>query len=130
MSTKNARRLLFATALLTLPVPFYLGEPELAPVLRLAFLTGLVAAVVAAEGGMVTAALAGIGLVQALVWAGLLFAAAALAARALARIESGGARTAVVVALAAALLGASLGERYDTPLSSTRARSSLFQLFQ
>jgi hypothetical protein len=130
VSTKNARRLLFAVAWLTLPVPFFLGEPELAPVVRLAFLSALVSLVFAAEGGLVTATLAGIGWVQALVWSGLLLLGAALIAKALARIESAGVRTAITAAIALVLLGASLGERYDTPLSSSRARSSLLQLFQ
>ena len=130
MSTKNARRLLFATTLLTLPVPFYLGEPELAPVVRLAFLSTLVASVFAAEGGTVAATLAGIGYVQVFAWAGVLFAAAALIAKGLARVGAAGLRTAIVAAIAIALLGASLTQRYDTPLSSTRARSNLFQLFQ
>ena len=56
MSARNIRRLLFATALLAAPIPFYLGEPELAPVVRLAFLSALVASVFVAEvefGGVV-----------------------------------------------------------------------------
>jgi hypothetical protein len=126
VSKRGARWLLFATALLTLPVPFYLGEPELAPVLRLAFLTGLVTMVFAAEGGGVTASLAGIGGVQVLAWAALLFGAAA----AIARVGSARARTAIAVAISLALLAASFTERYDTPLSSTRSRSNLLQLFQ
>lgn len=130
MSTRNVRRLLYATALLTLPVPFYLGEPELAPVVRLAFLSGLITSVLVAEGGGVNAMLAGIGIVQVLVWAGLLFAAAALLARGLARIPTAGVRTGVAAALAIALFGASLTDLYDTPLSSSRARSNLFQLFE
>lgn len=130
MSTQNVRRLLYATALLTLPIPFYLGEPELAPVVRLAFLSGLITSVLVAEGGAVNAVLAGIGIVQVLVWAGLLFAAAALLARGLARISAAGVRTGVAAALAIALFGASLTDLYDTPLSSSRARSNLFQLFE
>jgi hypothetical protein len=126
VSKRNARWLLFATALLTLPVPFYLGEPELAPVVRLLFLTGLVGAVLAADGGGVTATLAGIGLVQVLFWSALLYGAAA----AIARVGSLRARTAIAAAISLALLAASFTERYDTPLSSTRARSNLFQLFQ
>jgi hypothetical protein len=126
VSKRGARWLLFATALLTLPVPFYLGEPELAPVLRLAFLTGLVASVFAAEGGGVTALLAGLGLVQGLAWSVLLFAAAA----AIAQVGSARARAAIAAALSLALLAASFTDRYDTPLSSTRARSNVLQLFQ
>lgn len=126
MSKRNARRLLFATALLALPVPYYLGEPELAPVLRLAFLTGIVASVFAAEGGGVTALLAGLGLAQLLLWSGLLFAAAA----AIAQVGSTRARTAIAALLCLSLLAASLTDRYTTPLSSTRARSNVLQIFQ
>jgi hypothetical protein len=126
VSKRAARWLLFATALLTLPVPFYLGEPELAPVVRLAFLTGLVTTVFAAEGGGVMASLAGIGWVQLLAWSALLFGAAA----AIAQVGSRRLRAGIAAALCLALFAASFTERYDTPLSSTRARSNLFQLFQ
>ena len=77
MSPKTTRWLLFSAALLAAPIPFYLGEPELAPLLRLAFLSALVTSVFAVEGGATAGALAGIALVQVVVWAGLLFLAAA-----------------------------------------------------
>jgi len=130
LSPGNTRRLLFATALLAAPVPFFLGEPELAPVLRLAFLSTLVARVFVAEGGSTTGTLLGIGLVQLFVWTGLLFLATGLVARVLDRLSTDRARVATIAALVVGLLGASLGDLYDTPLSSTRARSSLLHLFE
>jgi len=130
VSPKTTRWLLFAAALLAAPIPFYLGEPELAPLLRLAFLSALVTSVFAVEGGATAGALAGIALAQVVVWGGLLFLAAAGVTRGLARIATDRARAAMTAALAIGLLGASLSDIYDTPLSSTRARSNLFHLFE
>ena len=45
------RRLLLVVFLLTLPVPYMLAAVEVAPWLRLAFLTGLLGSVFAVEGG-------------------------------------------------------------------------------
>ena len=130
MQRKNAHRLLFAVALLTVPVPFYLGEVELAPVARLLFFSGLLARLFAAEGGGKGGLFAGLGALQALVYAGLLGLAASLVARLLVRLRRPRVRTALVVGLATAMLGLSLAPVYDTPLSSTRPRSSLLHIFE
>ena len=130
MTRRTAGRLLWIAALLTLPVPFYLGEPEFAPVVRLAFLTSLMSAVLVAEGGGTLGALAGIGMLQALLYAGFLWLAAALIARWLERLRAPGARGMLVAAIAIALFAVSLAEIYDTPLSSTRPRSNLTQIFE
>ena len=124
------QRLLWIAALVALPVPFYLGEPEQAPVLRLVFLTGLLGSVLFAEGGGTLATLVGIGLLQVIAWAGALFLVASLVARMLVRIHAPAMRGAVAVAIALGLIAASLTQIYDTPLSSTRTRSSLLQIFE
>jgi hypothetical protein len=124
------QRVLWIAALLLLPIPFYLGEPEQAPVLRLVFLTGLLCAVMLAEGGGTLAVLVGLGVLQALLWGGALSLLAALMARTLERVHAPALRTAVVAAIALGLVAASLTELYDTPLSSTRPRSSLLQIFE
>lgn len=116
-------------ALLVMPVPYYLAEVEWAPVLRLAFLTALFLAVALAEGGGTLWALIGIGSVQAFAYAGLFWLAAGLGAWALARIGSAPLRAAALGTALFLLLTSALLPLYETPLSSTRLRSSLWQIF-
>ena len=130
MSRKSTRRLLWLVALATLPVPYYLGEAELAPVLRLAFLTGLLTSVAVVEGGFATVSIAAMGIAQTLLYALLLSLAARLLARAVTLLPSALLRRAAVACLAIGLCAASLLPIYETPLSSSRLRSSLWQLFE
>lgn len=130
MTRRTARRLLLAAALLTLPVPFYLGEVELSPVVRLAFLSSLLSSVALAEGGSTLRLLAALGVVQTLLYALLLWAFAALLAWLLGVLRPAALRGALVASLAIALLAMSLLPIYQTPLSSTRPRSNLVHLFE
>lgn len=130
MSGRTARRLLFAAALITLPVPFYLGATELSPVVRLAFLSSLLSAVALAEGGTTLALLAALGVVQTLLYALLLWAFATLLAWLLGVLRPAALRGVLVTSLAIALLAMSLLPIYQTPLSSTRPRSNLVHLFE
>jgi hypothetical protein len=130
VTRRASRWILFGVLLLTLPVPFYLGEVEYAPVLRLAFLASLLSAVAVAEGGGTLSALATLGGVQVLVLGALLFLAAALLARLVSALPAPVWRTAAVAVLVTGLLCASAFEVYDTPLSSTRPRSNLAHLFE
>ncbi len=117
-------------AVLTFPVPYYLGEPELAPVQRLAFLSALIGAIAVAEGGGTIVTLAVLGLVQTLLFGLGVFALATAASRALATIPTNGLRSAVTVSIAAVLIAGSFLEIYDTALSSTRPRSSVLHLYE
>ena len=129
-SRRATGRVLFLAAALTLPLPWYLGEVESSPLVRLAFFTSLFGSVLAAEGGGgTTALLFGLGLAQTLAWGAALRLAAALVARALAGLRSQAWRAAIVAALAVGLCGAGLLPIYQTPLSSSRARSSLLGIF-
>ncbi len=132
MSPRAQKWLLWTVFLGTIPVVFYLGEVERAPALRLAFFAALASWVALAEGvgTGVGAAFFVLGPVQALAYAGLLYALAAAIVRLLARLASAGLRTACVGGLAAICLGASLFEIYQTPLSSSRPRSSVMQIFE
>lgn len=116
-------------ALLVMPVPYFLAEVEWAPVLRLVFLTGLFLAVALAEAGGTLWALIGLGSVQALAYAGLFWLAAGLGARGFARIPSAPLRVAALGTALFLLLSSALLPLYETPLSSTRLRSSLWQIF-
>lgn len=113
-----------------MPVPFYLGEVEWAPVLRLAFLVALFAAVVLAEGGNTVTAMVVMGLAQVLAYGALFLLCADLVARAVGRIASPPLRVAAVGSAVFLLLASAMLPIYDTPLSSARARSTLWQLFE
>ena len=113
-----------------MPVPFYLGEIEWAPVLRLGFLTSLLSLVLAAEGGARLAWIAGMGIAQTATYTGLFYLAAALAARAIERIGEPPMRVAAVGTAVFLLVASSLLPIYETPLSSTRLHSDLWHLFE
>ena len=126
---ETARRWLWIAALLTMPVPFYIGEIEWAPVLRLAFLTSLFGAVWLAEGGAKLGSLMAMGVLQTFVYAALFRLAAGLVARGAERIASPPLRVAAVGTLIFLLVTSALLPIYETPLSSAHFRSSLWQLF-
>lgn len=130
MTRRRARRLLWILALCLLPVPFYLGQAELAPVLRLAFLSGLLGAVWLEEGGDTLRLILLIGATQILLHGGLLWILAWGVSRAIDALRTPAARTAITLALASLLLLASFTELYKTPLSSTRPRSNVLHLFE
>ena len=130
MSRIATRRLLFAVFLLTLPIPYMLAAVEVAPWLRLAFLTSLLGSVFAVEGGPWIGTMVGLGVAQTLVYLGLLYGVAFLGAALLSRIASLGVRGALTAVVVVGLLGYSLTEPYDTGISSTRAHSGLPHLFQ
>jgi hypothetical protein len=130
VSPATARRWLWLAALATMPVPFYLGQPEWAPVLRLAFLTSLFTAVMLAEGGRTVILFGTLGVVQTAFYAGLFYLAARLVARGVARIGSPPLQVAAVGTAVFLLVASSLLPIYETPLSSARPRSTLWQLFE
>ena len=129
LSRRAAGRVLFLAAAAALPLPWYLGEMESAPLARLAFFTSLVGSVLAVEGGRTTALIFALGLAQTVAWGAALRLVAALVARALAGLRSPAWRTTIVAALAIGMIGAALLPIYRTPLSSQRARSSLLGIF-
>ena len=97
LSRRAMGRVLFVAALIALPLPWYLGEVEWAPWLRLAFFTGIFGSVFVAEGATGTTRLFfGLGVAQLILYGAALRLAAALVARALAGLRSPTWRTAVV----------------------------------
>ena len=130
MSPVAARRWLWLAALVTIPVPFYIGQVESAPVLRLVFLTSLFGLVAVAEGGRSVILFSSLGLLQTAIYTGLFFLAAGLVARAFARIGEPPLRIAAVGTAIFLLFASSLLPIYQTPMSSTRMRSDLWHLFE
>ena len=126
MSRSGAKWWLWAVLLIALPVPYYIGDTELAPPLRLIFLTGLYAGIALEEGlAGATAIFAQVAAGTVAVYLALLLGAAAVLSRLIWRLKADVARRACVLVLGGLLLGASLFEIYDTPLSSSRMRSSI-----
>ena len=113
-----------------MPVPFYLGEVEWAPVLRLAFLGALFGAVMLAEGGRTVILLGCLGILQTAMYAGLFFAAAHVVSRMIARIGEPPYRVAAVGTVVFLLFASAQLPIYETPLSSTRLHSNLWHLFE
>src|SRR5258705_11553074 len=113
-----------------MPVPFYLGEIEWAPVMRLAFLTSLLSLVMVAEGGRALIWLCALGIMQTALYTGLFMLAAGLAARGVERIREAPLRVAAVGTVVFLLVASSLLPIYQTPLSSTRLHSDLWHLFE
>src|SRR5262245_48376763 len=113
-----------------MPVPFYLGEMEWAPVMRLAFLTSLLTLVSVEEGGRALMQICALGISQTLLYTGFFFLAARLAARAVERIPEPPLRVAAVGTAVFLLVASSLLPIYETPLSSTRLHSNLWHLFE
>lgn len=116
--------------LATMPVPFFIGQVEWAPVVRLAFLTTLFALVAVAEGGRSVVLFSTLGLLQIAVYTGLFFLAAWLVARAIARISESPLRIAAVGTAVFLLFVSAMLPIYQTPMSSTRMRSDLWHLFE
>jgi len=130
VSPVAARRWLWLAALATMPVPFYIGQVEWAPVLRLAFLTALFGLVALAEGGYSVILFSTLGLLQTALYTALFFLVANLAARAISRFREPPLRIAAVGTAVFLLFASSLLPIYDTPMSSTRMRSDLWHLFE
>ena len=129
LTPRGARRLLWLALVFTAPLPFYLGGLEVAPLARLFFLSLLVWGVVLTEGTVgVHSLFSALAAVQLLVGGGVLWAVAALAARAF-RSQTDTARAVVVGVIVVGLIGFSLNDVYRTPLSSSRPESNLFGLF-
>jgi hypothetical protein len=130
VSRTAARRWLWLAALATMPVPFYLGEVEWAPVMRLGFLTSLLSLVLVSEGGRSLSWIAGMGLFQTIAYTLLFRLAAGLAARGVERIAEPPLRIAAVGTVVFLLVASSLLPIYQTPLSSARVHSNLWHLFE
>src|SRR5262245_28561148 len=113
-----------------MPVPFYLGEVEWAPVMRLAFMTSLLSLVAVAEGGHAVIRTCTLGILQTAAYTGLIFLAAGLAASGIARIREAPLRVAAVGTAVFLLLASSMLPIYETPLSGTRLHSDLWHLFE
>lgn len=121
---------LWLTALLTVPLPYFVFEWEFAPVLRMVALGGATAAVWWAEGDLVPGLIVAFSLLPGLLYAGLL----ALVIRRLVRwgrARLGVARlrvwvwAVIVVAFVVAMLPI-----YRTPLSSVATRANLLHVLQ
>ena len=130
MSARTIRRLLWLAALAALPAPLLGMGEALVPPLHQLELGALALAFTLAEraqgmGPLVSALFLG----QGLLWALLLFGAAALAARALVRLPPFARTRLVLLAVALGLALAAAQPVYRTPYSSRSAESSLLGVY-
>ena len=130
MSRRGAVYLLWAVFFAVVPVPFYMGASGFEPPLGVAFLAALASGIWWTEGsGGNTGLFTELAVGQALLYTLLAGLGAAPIARLLWALFPRRAAWAAGL-LCAALLCASLFPIYDTPLSSSRPRSSALQLFR
>lgn len=129
MTPRATRLLLWLAAFATLPVAYFLPEGEVAPILRLAFLTGLMSVVYIAEGPGALASSWILAIGQLVVWCALLYLGVRLVARLLGTF-SDAARPFAALVVVVLLFGFSCMEIYSTPLSSSRLRSNILGLFE
>lgn len=113
-----------------MPVPFFLGELEWAPVVRLAFFTGMLTALMVADGGGFTTIFGVLGLVQTALYVALFYLAVSFAVKGIQRVGSPPMQVAAVGTVIFLLGVSSLLPLYETPLSSTRARSAIWHIFE
>ena len=113
-----------------MPVPFFLGSMEWSPVIRLAFFAGLLGTLMIADGSMVTTTFALLAIVQTGIYVGLFYVAASFAVKGIGRIGSPPTQLAAVGTIIFLLGVSSLLPIYDTPLSSSRARSTIWHIFE
>lgn len=128
MSQEASRRILWLSALLTVPVPFWAFEGGRAPTAWLFELAAFTGALLWSEGGTVVALAFSLFLGEALLATGVLYLLARLATRALARTggDPRGSRVALVVLL---LLLLSCLEIYRTPFVAGGSPVNLVGIF-
>jgi hypothetical protein len=114
------RRLLWLGLVLLLPVPFFGLESGLIPVVRMLMLGSLVTGVMLRDPDWMSQVFTAMFLGQGLVWVGLLYAVARIAARRLPERAP--------IAIVCVLALASLFPIYRTPFSTSGTRSSILQI--
>jgi hypothetical protein len=120
MSVRTCRWLLWLGTAVALPVPILVLGPGLVPPARLLMLGGIGLAVMLLENARgAVGPLAALLLAQAVVYLGLLWLAAALVARGLARLPPRGLAIVTVGLLAVGLALASSTAVYHTPFGPT-----------
>jgi ABC-type proline/glycine betaine transport system permease subunit len=112
MTLPAARRLLWITALATVPVPIWIFEPARVPVLWVAQISSYGVALWVSETASISVrVLAALGIVQTLAWAGVLYVVVRLVSR---RLVPPAWRGIAVASLVTALVAAALLPIYRT----------------
>lgn len=133
MSQRWLRLTLWLLLVATIPVRYQLADSELAPPLRLIFLTAMTLLLHLSEGygGNLWAAMLALGVAQSALYLFIFYALAAFAARQLAARISPPVATLVVAVFATALLVSAVRRpHYVTPISSQHMYSSLVDVFR
>jgi len=131
MSPRAARRLLWLVFVVALPLPFYLVETGRMPAAALLQTAAYVLAVIAREGtqgqiGLIAAILIG----QGMFWVIMLWVAAWMATRLLARLPPRAIAAVTLSTVAVVLLLASSLEVYRTPFRARSLRATLLSVYE
>ena len=129
MSVKAARRILWLTFLLTIPVPYWGIEVGRAPAARLLLLASVTGTAAVAEGGRTLTLVGGLFVLQALLACAVLYLLARVVARVVYAIAPASVRGLFVGAIVGVLLGTSLLDVYHTPFARSGPRTNLFGIF-
>jgi predicted Co/Zn/Cd cation transporter (cation efflux family) len=130
MRERTATWILWATALVTVPVPFFMIERGLVPVARLCLFALITSIAVVVDGDYAARWIAFLFVFQGALYAWLLRIVTRRVARRLVRLSSAAVQRTMVVLLVATMLAVALAEDvYVTPLSGTGERGNLWNLF-
>ncbi len=121
--------LLWLTSLVTVPVPFFAVERGCEPVARLFVFAAATSETALTDPDFAARMFAGFFVIQAVAYAGLLYAGAGAIARRLSAIGSGSVRWGLLAAALAALLGLGLSDTFIMPFARSNTRGSLLDLF-
>ncbi len=131
MSPRAARWILWVSFVLMVPVPILLFGPGLVPAARLIMLGGIALAVALFESSRgAVGMLSGIILAQGLFYAGLLWLAAHVASRALARLSAKSMTRITLAVVATSLLVTLAFEVYRGPFQAQSYRANLLHIYE
>jgi fructose-specific phosphotransferase system IIC component len=129
-SRKTMTRVLWMVFAMTLPLPYFVVEIERVPLARIVLFAGLTTAAAVTEPDFASRAIAGMLVVQAGFYGGLLYGLARATARLIERRVPPQRRRAYLSLIVMVLLIGSLFPIFHTPLSNRSSRATLFGILQ
>jgi hypothetical protein len=128
MQYHGLTRLLWLTSLVTVPVPYFAVERGYEPVARLLVFATITSAAALSDPDFAAGMFAGLFVLQAFGYAGLLYAGARVLGRRLSAIASGPVRRGLLAAVLVALLGLGLSGAFVMPFARSGSRGSVLDL--
>lgn len=128
MRQRSITWLLWLTSLVTVPVPYFAVERGCEPVARLLVFAAATSATALGDPDFAARMFAGLFVVQAVAYAGLLYAGARVLGRRLSTIASVPVRRGLLAAVLVALLGLGLSGTFVMPFARSGSRGSMLDL--